>query len=469
MLNYSSILFLLLALLYTLVPASESQARTNSFSASISIREGYDSNPERALEHQEEDLTTTVSPSFDFTSQGRRDNISISYAPGLQYSEDEDNSGRSHSSYADEHHLLIGVERTFWQNFQLSLSEAFILTNDPYLQEYYSETPGERGIVSEDVEQRTFWTNAATVSLGWNYSQGSNLTLSYANHVYEQEDDAFEGDYERHNPSINLEQRLSPKWSTTISYGHSKAKFEEASAQETDDPNIPEAGRPADIENNDAAFGIYFTPTQHTAFLINGSYGNNKFEEALGEDPENDYEVYNGQIGWRQTLGHSIGFELSAGQSTVDWDTDSRPNEDAFSYEGEITKTMDRGSISFGGRGGFEDLYYNGTNDGLSRFWLLETALDYQLQQQLTVNLSGSYRNDTFPSRDEEGNDIKEDLVQVGLGFSYDINRWSSLQLRYSFRQSETDEDSNNDESDDKYDVHRLFLEVRISKEIWRW
>ncbi|OIP46941.1 MAG: hypothetical protein AUK28_06690 [Desulfobacterales bacterium CG2_30_60_27] len=442
----------LLIAVFFMLPIT-AKGRENSVTAGLAVREGYDSNMHRTDENHVLQWTTTLTPSLNFVSQGQSDRLDLSYAPGLQVV-DHESSEPGVDKPADfaersvNHDLTIKAEKDLARDLQFLLSEEYIKADDPDLRPHFMWEPDRGLYVSETIERRRYWTNAASLAMRYAYAKDSSLAIGYDNRRLENEDANLAGGYDRHHPTVTIDHRFNEQWRTVAGYAYTKANFQQAET-------LSATATPTDdLVSHNPTLEVDYNPWLHaTAF---GSYSFDKYEYQNGL--RDGYHLNDSRLGWRQELGPKSTADLSAGYSQTNWDAGG--SEGGLGFEGHVATTLGQTTVSCGAAKGFEARYFDGTDSGLSKYWRLQAALMYQLTQNLTTDLSASYRKDKFI---EARQGIEEDVSQVATGCSYKLSRWAILSLHYIFHNLTTTADIGD------YDDHRLFLELRTSRELWRW
>lgn len=448
-------LAVLIVTIFSMLPFAAT-GRENSVTAGLALREGYDSNIRRTDENHVLQWTTTITPSLDFLSLGQTDRLSLSYAPGLRVVDHESaepgvDKPANFKKSSMEHALTINAEKFLGKDFQVLLSEYYVKSDDPDLRPRLIWEPESGVYISENVERGRYWTNAASLAMLYTYAQDSTLAIAYVNSRFEQEEAQQAGSYERHLPTVTISHRINEQWRTVAGYAYTKADFQQAEA-----PLVTTANTD-DLVSHNPTLEVDYIPWLHST--VYGLYSFQKFD--FQNDLKDDYQINEGRLGWRQAIGPQSNVDLSAGYAKTDWDAGGSVN--AFSYEGHFVTTRGQATLSFGAAKGFDARYYEGTSSGLSEYWLLQAAIKYQHTQNLATDLSVSYREDKFL---EEQQDIDEDVIQAAAGLSYKLGQWASLSLRYIFRDRTT---AGYIGASRDYDAHRLFLELKTSKELWRW
>lgn len=448
-------LTVLLISVFSMLPCLAA-GRENSVTAGLAVREGYDSNIHRTEENHVLQWTTTIIPSLDFISKGQTDRFSLLYAPSLQVVDHEsaEPGVDKPADFAEQtvnHELTINAEKTLVKDLQLLITEEYVKADDPDLRPRPMFEPAHGVYVSESIERRRYWTNAAALAMRYTYAQDSTMAIGYDNSRLENEDARLPGSYDRHHPTLTVDHHFNEQWRTVAGYAYTKADFQQAEI------SLPAIATTDDLIIHNPTMELDYNPWPHaTAF---GSYSLEKYH--YQDSLRDDYDINDGRLGWRQEFGHHSTAALSAGYSQTNWDDGG--SDGAFNFDGHVTTTLGLANVSCGAAKGFEPRYFDGTSNGLSKYWLLEAAFSYQLTQDLTADLAASYREDEFL---EARQGIEEDVTQAATGFSYRLNRWAALSLRYIFHDFATTADISDLGGD--YNDHRLFMEIRATKELWR-
>ncbi|MEA2082757.1 MAG: hypothetical protein U9O82_00630 [Thermodesulfobacteriota bacterium] len=400
-----------------------SGARTNSLYGSVSLRQLYYSNVYHTDEDHEEGWTTILSPTIRITSEGKNDSCLFSYSPGIRYNHltDEDDL---------DHDLSLSAEKDFSSRVKVTVRENFVESEEPVQDE-------EAGIMlSEDRLDNRYRTNSFSAGMEFEYAMDSMLELAYANNILDNERAALD-DYVKHNPSASISYRFNSQWDSKLSYDYTKGNFTLSD----------------DMKQHSSALNIGFRVT--TNHKLSGEYS---FSHTDFQSVSDDYSIHGETLGWDWFVNQRTDLSVSIGATQVS--RDSGEDSDGFKYSLSVSRELKRGNISITGNGGFDERYFEGAGDGLSKFWMLEGDLSYRLTENLSSGLNLSYRNDDDPNRLA---DNEKDTYDAGLDLSYAFGRWYSISVNYSYRQVDAELDFYD------YDDHRVILEFTAGKELARW
>ncbi|MCK5544831.1 MAG: outer membrane beta-barrel protein [Desulfobulbaceae bacterium] len=412
----------ILSLIFFAAPCI-SGARTNSLYGSVSVRQSYDSNVYRTDEDHEEGWTTILSPTIRLTSEGKSDSCSFSYSPGIRYNHrtDEDDL---------DHDLSLSVDKSLSSRVKVAIRDNFVETEESVQDE-------EAGIVlSEDRLDNRYWTNSFSARMEFEYAMDSMLVLAYANSILDNES-AGQDDYIKHNPSVSVSYRFNPQWDGNLSYDYTKGNFTLSD----------------DLKQHSSALKVGFQVTTNHKFSGEYSFSHTDFQGI-----SDDYSIHGETLGWDWGIDQRTDLSVSVGVTHVS--RDSGTDSSAFKYGLSVSREFKRGNISFSGNGGFDERYFEGAGEGLSRFRMLKGSLSYQLMENLSSDLYLSYRNDDDP---DQIDDNEKDTYGAGVNLSYAFGRWYSISVDYSYRQVNADLDF------DDYDDHRVVLAFTAGKELVRW
>ncbi len=401
-----------------------SDARTSSLYGSVSVTQSYDSNVYHTDEDHEEGWTTLLSPTIRLTSEGRNDSYSFSYSPGIRY------DYLTHEDDID-HNLSLSADKNISSRVNVAVREDFVESEESVRDE-------EAGIMlSEDRLDNRYWTNNFSIGVEFEYAMDSILTLAYTNTILDNQG-ADQDDYTRHNPGVNISYRFNSQWDGNFSYDYTKGNFTLSD----------------DMEEHSSALNIGFQVT--TNHRLSGTYdfSHTNFQS----DADDDYSIHSETLGWDWVVNQHTDLSVSIGVTQLS--ADSGEDSDGFTYSLSVSRELKRGNISLTGNGGFDERYFEGAGDGLTRFWMLEGTLSYLLTERLSSGFNFFYRND-----DDLGLIEQNETNTYGTGFnlSYAFGRWYSVSIIYSYRLVDADLDF------EDYDNHSVILGVTAGKELVRW
>lgn len=412
----------ILSLIFLVAPCI-SGARTNSLYGSVSVRQSYDSNVYHTDEDHEEGWTTILSPTIRLTSEGKSDSCSASYSPGIRY---------NHRTEEDDldHNLSLSADKNLSSRVKVAVRDNFVETEESVQDE-------EAGIIlSEDRLDNRYWTNSFSASMEFEYAMDSMLVLTYANSVLDNES-ADQDDHIKHNPSVNVSYRFNTQWDGNLSYDYTKGNFLLSD----------------DLKQHFSTLNVGFQVTTNHKLSWEYSFSHMDFQGIT-----DDYSIHGETLGWDWGIDQHTDLSVSVGVTQLL--RDSGTDSSAFKYGLSVSKVLNRWNISFSGDGGFDERYFEGAGEGLSRFRMLKGNLSYQLMENLTSGVYLSYRNDNDL---DQIDDNEKDTYDAGVNFSYAFGRWYSILVDYSYRQVDADLDSGD------YDGHSVILVFTVGKEFVRW
>ncbi|MEJ2034402.1 MAG: hypothetical protein P8Y63_15525 [Deltaproteobacteria bacterium] len=421
--------FLVVAIL--LLATGTASGRQTSLFGSISLLQEYDSNVNLSETNVESGWSSVLSPSIILTSESEHDILSFGYAPGLQY------------NYYDEstevnHYLTLEGTKLFSKRFSANFTENYLRSNDyTYFVTEYVRQPGAGVPLSALEGRNNYWTNGVAVSADYEYANNSILGLGYSNEILNN-DSPNQDDYVKNHPYLSASYQFNPKWGTVLSYDYIQGDF-----TLSEDLNEHVVGAVANYQW-----------TRHE--LLFGSF---QFDTLDYEGSRSGYNLYRSDLGWQHQLGPHSALETAAGASYVD--PERGDSEMVFNYVVDYRREIKWGRVSFGGRGGMDQLQFDASeNTGLSRFWSVRGDLQYQLSERFNSQIYASYREDTFL---EVSPEYTDDSLVAGTSLSLAFHRWYAFVVGYSFRQLNSTLPGND------YDDHRLYVQLNMGKELKRW
>jgi hypothetical protein len=394
------------------------------FTPSISVSEVYDDNIYLNSTNEKSDYITTVTPGFSLNVLSENNHLELSYAPGfVWYDKEDQNDTVRHSAT-----LNFGQDLT--QHLKFDLTDRYIKSEDPL-----EDTEDIEGIRNT---RNTYQRNTALISLRYLFGPENSLTVDYRHSILENKDKALD-DGITQVPSAKMIYWFNVKNGIELNYGFTKADFWR------DDNSI--AGD--DYDGNSAGITYIYRFTPHTR----GSIGYD-FESRDFDGFSEDYDVHTGSIGLDHEFSPDLSLVVEGGYFIQK--NDRSDDENGYTYNASLVKRFERGSVTVGGRGGWDENYLDAERRGFSRYWSVNTNADYQILEALNGYVGGSYRTD------KEANNEKRETWRGNCGIRWDFLRWFSLSLDYSHAERDGDENTNG------YQDNRVMLILNASK-LYRW
>lgn len=418
-----SIWFLFLTL-FSLFPMTSLAEYGFELVPRISVSQDYDDNIYLDDANEESDYLTTISPGINMAISSLTKSLSIDYAPTwVRYDKhDENDTVRQAGTLA------------FWQSMaeyvRFDLTNTYIRSEEPL----ETDEEAESARKTRDAYQR----NRGSASLRYQFGPEDDMTFGYRHNLLENEDPTLD-DGTIQNPFCSISYLFNVKNGLDLNYGFTDAIFWR------DDDSL--AGD--DYDGHAAGLRYIYRFTLHTRGSIGYDFTNRNFE-GLTED----YKIHDGTLGFEHSFSPNLSLSIGAGIFTQK--NERSDDETGYSYDASIVKRFERGSLTIGGQGGWDEAYLEAERRGFSRFWSAETRLEYQLMEKLNSYVAGSYRQDKDPA------DREWETLRGNGGLRWAFLRWFSLSLDYSYAERDDDSDTFD------YTDNRVMLLLTTSNQ-YRW
>ncbi|MBU1640674.1 MAG: outer membrane beta-barrel protein [Proteobacteria bacterium] len=413
------------ASIIVLAAFSGAEADQAVISGGGTVRQEYDSNIYRTNRDHVSEWTTAFSPTLIFKDTTQYHSLFFQYTPSVIYSD-------LTASERWDHWLSGRYDMHVTEHVSCYVRDTFVQAEDPY-------NDDETGIVLADSRGRKrYWTNNVAVGLDYDYAKQSFIKLSYVNLVLDNEQDAYD-DYVKQIPGMSVAHLFGQHWQVQADYSFTRGNFKQE----------------ADLEKHSGDLYIYYHPSAETKLFGHGGYAENKYVEVQ----QNDYEISRASLGFERQVSSTADLRFEGGVEFLLRDV--LEDEKSFYYRMQLNKKMQQGSISLSGEGGIDEQQFNGTSEGdLSRYWQIETVISYTLTQYLLSSVSCSFREDRYWELRPAD---KEEKLQAGASLSYSFGRWFVASVRYDYSSQEADV------SWRCYDDNRVFFELGLNKDFYRW
>jgi len=417
---------------FCLLLSVKANARTNSLSGSIFIREGYDSNIARTADNEVSGWTTTISPVLEINSQGANDTMSFSYGPGFSFDHETD-------KYEVDHRLSFRGDKNFTKAFQASLHETYIESSNTFIESETLQLEGER-LIREVNRKDRLWTNSISFQMHYEYARESIFSLGYTNDILNHKTNiSGNDDYTRHNPNTSLSYWFNTMWGVEAFYNFIKGDFD------TSD----------DLETHHPAIRLNYRHNPQRTIYIRYDYRDTDYS---GNQQKEDYKIHDLSLGVAHEINPQTSLSLFAGASRVERSISK--DKDGYNLGFVLAKKMQNGALRIQGAGGFEPSDFSGTDDGPSQFWSATGSINHQMTEKSIVDVFARVRNDDYFDRTTYH---EETEYSGGGGLSYSFARWFTLSLRYKYLHLDADDPLR------EYTDHRFYVALGAAKELWRW
>lgn len=416
--------------------------RDSGVKATIEAREGYDSNTNRTSDDKISAWETKITPGVAFDSKGVADTFTLAYSPSYV---------KNHETHAEnlDHHLRVSEHAQLVSNWLLELSEKYIQTDDA------AENTDTAFLNSTKLKRNRFANNIANLNSTVVFGPNSSLGLGYTNTILEN-DAEDQADYIRHEPGANLSWQISPQLQTNLSYRYSYGDFDTISTLNPQDPLQPQ-----DIETHTAGISIGVSPTTHSKISVSYQFVGMNFTSQNATPDRESYRVHSGNLRLDQVVTPATSVGLFFGPSRVDRHDSGDDND--YNYGFELNSKLQNGKFLLSGVGGVDQLYFNGTNDGLTIYWSAMSSLNYQLTKNFALAISGSVRRDKFIDQQPKGHETNY-AGRLELAYAW---QWVSAAISGQYYELKTDSESTT--TDKGYDGYRFYCTLSAGKELLRW
>ena len=394
------------------------------FTPSISVSEVYDDNIYLNSTNEKSDYITTVTPGFSLNVLSENNHLEFSYASSfVWYGKEDQNDTVRHSGS-----LTFGQDLT--QHLKFDLTDTYIKSEDPL-----EDTEDIEGIRNT---RNTYQRNTAMISLRYLFGPENSLTVGYGQSQLENEDKTVD-DGRTQDPFANVTYWINVKNGIELNYGFIKADF-----WRDDNSNAGD-----DYDGNSAGIKYIYRFTPHSKGSIGYDFETRDFD-GLSED----YDVHTGSVGFDHAFSPDL--SLAVGVGYFIQKNDRSDDEDGYTYNATLIKQFERGSIAFGGDGGWDENYLDAERRGFGRYWRVNADFDYQILEALSSYVGGSYRSD------KDVGSGKRKAWRGNCGIRWTFLRWFSLSLDYSHAERDDDNDI------EDYSDNRVMLILNASK-LYRW
>jgi len=430
-------------------------------------------------------------PELELQSLGIHDTVSFRYAPVLRYDDLSDTTDV-------DHYLSLSGERFLTKDWSVSLTNDFVLSDDPtrYGTSFYSsgglegeeeaqpqpteiEQPPDE--ISQNLGRRRFWTNNLIVDTTYTYAEDSDAGLGYAYRVLRDDSgddltDVGYDEYDRHDFFGLWSYRFNPSWRTQLDLNYIKGLYEDGEdivPPEIDTPDVP-LNLSQDLQEYRADFRLdYDKGVNDTLPLLY------RFRGTQYEDLRQDIWAHQLTAGWDHAFDSRTHLLMGAGPSYIN--AEELDGEWGYNAYLNFTRTYQHGNISALANKRYDPRNFTGARDtGLTDTTDVRIDATYQFTQDLSSTIFGLYRyedildpqgiyylsalGDADPLSGESVGDVtySRDSYSAGASLDYTFLRWFVATVRYVYYQQDGDLIL------DSYSDHRVTFLVTASKELWR-
>jgi len=387
---------------------------------SMTMTETYDDNIYLTDADKKADFTTALSPGIGVELSSVKSLLAVEYAPTwVWYAENDQHNTIRHSA-------SVAFSRDITEHLDVDITDSYAKSEEPV------ET-------LEDVERfrsgrSTYQRNRGSAGVTYRFGQENSLAVAYDNNLLENEDPTLD-DGVIQTPRCTLSYWMNTRNGLEFDYQFTKAVFWR-------DEGPPDGD---DYEGHGQGIRYIRRFTPHTKGSIGFDYTTRDFE-GLTEN----YTVHEETLGLDHSFSQTFSLSLQGGYFTQI--NERSDNTAGYTYNASLEKGFERGNLSIGGRGGWEEDYLEAEQKGFIRYWNAYATLSYRLAENLTSSLNGSYR------QEKDSEDLESRIWRAGGSLSLEFLRWYTLSLDYTYRAQ--------DDDDDEFDYtdNRIMLTITAAK-----
>jgi hypothetical protein len=415
-----AIIAVLLFFAVNILPAyGDVMEHLEKFHPFISLQEEYNSNINSTQDNPYSDFITTISPGLKYTAKGAGYDFDLAYQLGFNFYAQNPNN----NYISQDGHL-----KTFYSfnpRWTVRLNETLTRSRDGF-QSYSITTPtGQQTTTDTGQNPGLYLRNIFEPGLDYKFGRENLFTLNYLNGIYRPDGDTSQSTTVN-SLTPSLTYWFSIRHGVSLNYSYTQAEY-------TQDPNW--------VGNDINARYLYRFNPQTLA------YGEYRYAVFDYEFPGRDYSVQSPIVG----LEHAFSATLT-GKARFGWFwqlVDVGPSFNGPVYNLSISQAVQRTVYTLGFEGGFRLNILTTDNLGFSRYDQVTANVTHQLQERLSVGLTGLlFRNEyQLPNRV----DVSYSLVG---NFSYQPLKWMTVSLQAFINGQNSDTEGNS------YQQNRILLKL---------
>ena len=349
---------------------------------------------------KESEWITTVGPGVTLDITGKTADLSLSYDP----------SYIMYNNYSDRDYWRHAANLTGnWQTtrrLSMQASYTYLYTQDPIDEEDLTVRRG----------RNPYARNTATARIDYQFGAENSAYVDGFYSFLENKDPTIE-DSQRYGGSAGVVYWLNIRWGLEFGAESSRNEYEER-----DDYEVS-TGR------------IRLNHRFNRAFTGFAAYRHNVYQF---DDETNDYKIYDGSIGFDYAIDPTMDLTVEAHYFVRDFEETQDTAETPVNFD--FTKRFQNGSLQISGQGGYNTTAVTAEDLGYYIYYGVAISGDYEFTRRIKGDVIAGYTyrdyKDQIPQR-------KDDVIRGGCGLSFQLLRWLSARLGYTYRSVESNIQTN--------------------------
>ena len=419
--------FLVVIFIFFLTP-SMSFGYTATFTPSISVQGEYTDNVSLTDKSQfkEDEVITTVNPSFTGELVGKKGDAKILYAPSYAfYNRFDQYNGWRHNARFDGMYMI-------GKNTSFKVGDDFLYTENPLIDENVANIRTEQPTAPIDTTQRRtrriYYRNYANAALNHQFGKYQSFRIGYAYNTLNNDDPQYE-DKQNHNVSAGLTYWFGPKWGFDVGGRYRRSEFQVS----------------RDVNQYQGSASLLKRFGKHFTGFIRYSHSVVSYDGESGNDT-----TYIPSVGLQYDIEKDISLIADAGYFYTD--SNRRDNTSGATGDLRLIKLFEHGKLNLAVLGGSTYSFWGAENLGYNVYYEASASLTRQLAKHVNGNIFGSYRDSKYKDR----SDREDKTTIVNLGITWQALEWMKVGLNYRFRSVNSTIDTND------YDDNRVYVMITL-------
>ncbi|CAN2050696.1 polysaccharide biosynthesis protein VpsM [Candidatus Magnetomoraceae bacterium gMMP-1] len=441
----------------------------------------YDDNILLDKKNKQSDITTHYSPGIKAKITSQRTSLDLDYSLSkVTYEKHDENNTIRHSG-------TLNIQHQLNKYLIFNLKENYLQSEDPLdkkLETVQLQLPTGEVLEAQIVRdsRNVYKKNALSANINYQFGDDNYFKIEY-NHLLSENQDPDVDDSSELNPSLNLKYWFNIRNGIDLNYKFIRDEFKRE--------NTPASGD--DFDEHKASIKYIHRFSQRTQLYVEYALTARDFKRTARDfkrtarnfkrDSE-DYKVHNASIGYNHAMSELVSFSMNTGYYTQKKNISG--NEQGITYSANLKKTIEKGSLGIGVKGGWDEGFFEDERKDFTTFWSVNGSIGYNLMENLSAGASVSYRQNkdengfeyntyggnlafnlkleksdlylnTSYNKGTDQNNVDYAAFQTSSGINMPFFRWLYLKLDY------TNKRRISDINDDEYIDNRVLMTINVS------